>query len=71
MSGTDEASWSERALNAAAGLLRDDAAPTLGSPDLRRLHAGWYRALYEVDEEARTVTGPSGATGLIRQPTPP
>jgi mRNA interferase RelE/StbE len=77
MGGTYEVSWSERALNAAAGFLRDDAAgladlmdriedlsgdprptdaPALGSPDLRRLHAGRYRALYEVDDEARTVT---------------
>jgi mRNA interferase RelE/StbE len=77
MGGTYEVSWSERALNAAAGFLRDDAegladlmdriddlsgdprpvdAPPLGSPDLRRLHTDRYRALYEVDDEARTVT---------------
>jgi mRNA interferase RelE/StbE len=77
MGGTYEVSWSERAPNAAAGFLRDDAdgladlmdriddlsgdprpvaAAPLGSPDLRRLHAGRYRALYEVDDEARTVT---------------
>lgn len=31
-------------------------APPLGSPDLRRLHTDRYRALYEVDDETRTVT---------------
>jgi mRNA interferase RelE/StbE len=35
---------------------RPATAPALGSPDLRRLHAGRYRALYEVDDETRTVT---------------
>ena len=77
MSGTYEVGWSDRALNSAAGFLRDDAggladlmdriddlsgdprpadAPPLGSPDLRRLHAGRHRVLYEVDDEARAVT---------------
>ena len=77
MGGTYEVSWSERALNAAAGCLRDYDegladlmdriddlsgdphpvdAPPLGSPDLRRLQTDRCRALYEVDDETRTVT---------------
>ncbi len=70
-------SWSEHALDVAAGFLVEDArglqqlldvvdlladAPRpadsvpYGSPELRRLRAGRYRVLYEIDEDDRTVT---------------
>lgn len=71
-----EVTWSERALDQAAGFLKDDPVgleqllsavdlladdPRLagtteyGSPDVRRLHVGRYRVLYDVNDTTVTV----------------
>ncbi|MEU4602472.1 type II toxin-antitoxin system RelE/ParE family toxin [Kribbella sp. NPDC023972] len=73
---TYEVIWSERALDQAAGFLKDDPAgleqllstvdlladdprpvgtTEYGSPDLRRLHVGRYRVLYDVNDAIVTV----------------
>ncbi len=73
---TYEVIWSERAINQAAGFLKDDPdgleqlldavallandpRPTgtaeYGSPDVRRLHVGRYRVLYDVSDATVTV----------------
>jgi mRNA interferase RelE/StbE len=78
--------YREQALNAAAGLLKDDVdgvrrimdavdlladeprpagSVPYGSRDLRRIHVGRYRVLYEIDEPAVAVTVLHiGRTGL-------
>ncbi|MGW3957200.1 type II toxin-antitoxin system RelE family toxin [Streptomyces sp. NPDC004752] len=44
---------------AAADLLADDPRPdgsiALGSPDLRRMHTGPYRLMYQIEEDSATV----------------
>lgn len=44
---------------AAADLLADNPRPAgstaLGSPDLRRMHVGLYRLMYEIDEDSITI----------------
>ncbi|HET6292903.1 MAG TPA: type II toxin-antitoxin system RelE/ParE family toxin [Kribbella sp.] len=73
---TYEVNWSERALDQAAGFLKDDPSgleqlfdavdlltedprpagtTEYGSPDLRRLHVGRYRVLYDVSDSTVTV----------------
>lgn len=73
---TYEVIWSERALDQAAGFLKDDpvgleqllsavdlladdprpaGTTEYGSPDLRRLHVGRYRVLYDVNDSIVTV----------------
>jgi mRNA interferase RelE/StbE len=48
-----------RQVYAAVDLLADDPRPAgttaLGSPDLRRMHVGLYRLMYEIDEGSVTV----------------
>lgn len=82
---TYEVIWSERALDQAAGFLKDDPAgleqllsavdlladdprPTgtteYGSPDIRRLHVGRYRVLYDIsDAEVTLVVIHAGRLG--------
>jgi mRNA interferase RelE/StbE len=73
---TYEVIWSERALDQAAGFLKDDppgleqllsavdlladdprpaGTTEYGSPDIRRLHVGRYRVLYDVNDSIVTV----------------
>ncbi|WP_128375885.1 type II toxin-antitoxin system RelE family toxin [Streptomyces cavernae] len=48
-----------RQVFAAVDLLADDPRPegtiALGSPDLRRLHVGLYRLMYEINDGAITI----------------
>jgi len=73
---TYEVIWSERALDQAAGFLKDDPAgleqllnsvdllaneprpagtTEYGSPDIRRLHVGRYRVLYDISDDTVTL----------------